>query len=157
MCSLNPVGVSSHASPVGRSGESTPKKVEEIEHTADWAYRVRGENLAELFIQAALGLYSLVGMQLGSGERITRSLQLKGVDRESLLVGWLNELLFFHESEGLGFERLEIQHLDKTSIQAKVTGAPTQQWLKDIKAVTYHNLAIRETESGLEVTLVLDV
>ena len=28
MCSLNPVGVSSHASPVGRSGESTPKKVE---------------------------------------------------------------------------------------------------------------------------------
>ena len=130
---------------------------EEIEHTADWAYRVRGENLAELFIQAALGLYSLVGMQLASGERITRSLQLEGIDRESLLVAWLNELLFFHESEGLGFDRLEIQHLDKTSIQAKVTGAPTQQWLKDIKAVTYHNLAIRETQSGLEVTLVLDV
>ncbi len=133
------------------------KSFEEIEHTADWAYRVRGKNLAELFIQAALGLYTLVGMQLASGERVTRSLQLKAIDRESLLVAWLNELLYFHESEGLGFERLEIQHLDETSIQAKVTGATTQQWLKDIKAVTYHNLAIRETESGLEVTLVLDV
>ena len=130
---------------------------EEIEHTADWAYRVRGENLAQLFIQAALGLYSLVGMELAPEERITRSLQLEGIDRESLLVAWLNELLYLHESEGLGFERLEIQHLDETNIQAKVTGTPTQQWLKDIKAVTYHNLAIRETESGLEVTLVLDV
>ena len=130
---------------------------EEIEHTADWAYRVRGENLAQLFIHAALGLYTLVGMQLLPGERITRSLQLKAIDRESLLVAWLNELLYLHESEGLGFDRLEIQHLDETSIRAKVTGATTQQWLKDIKAVTYHNLAIRETESGLEVTLVLDV
>ena len=130
---------------------------EEIEHTADWAYRVRGKNLAQLFIHAALGLYTLVGMQLSPGERITRSLQLKAVDRESLLVAWLNELLYFHESEGLGFEQIEIQHLDETTIQAKVTGAPTQQWLKDIKAVTYHNLAIRETESGLEVTLVLDI
>ena len=130
---------------------------EEIEHTADWAYRVKGENLAQLFIQAALGLYSLVGMQLVPGERIMRSLQLKAIDRESLLVAWLNELLYLHESESLGFEQIEIQHLDETTIKAKVAGAPTQQWLKDIKAVTYHNLAIRETESGLEVTLVLDV
>ncbi len=157
MCSLNPVGVSSHASPVGRSGESTPKKVEEIEHTADWAYRVRGENLAQLLIQATLGLYSLVGMQLTPGSQTTRSIELKGIDRESLLVAWLNELLYFHESEGLGFEQIKIQYLDETSLQARIIGAPTQQWLKDIKAVTYHNLAIGETESGLEVTLVLDV
>ena len=130
---------------------------EEIEHTADWAYRVRGKNLAELFVQAALGLYSLVGMQLAPGSQTTRLIQLEGIDRESLLVAWLNELLYFHESEGLGFEQIKIQDLNETSLRAKVTGAPTQQWLKDIKAVTYHNLAIREIELGLEVTLVLDV
>ncbi len=130
---------------------------EEIEHTADWAYRVRGENLGELFIQAALGLYALVEMQLTPASQTTRLIQLTGIDRESLLVAWLNELLYFHESEGLGFEGLEIQHLDETSIKAKLTGAPTQHWLKDIKAVTYHNLAISQTESGWEVTLVLDV
>ncbi len=123
--------------------ESHPENnFEEIEHTADWAYRVRGENLAQLFIQAALGLYALVGMQLTPRERITRSLQLKAIDRESLLVAWLNELLFFHESEGLGFEEIKIKYLDETSIQAEVTGALTQQWLKDIKAVTYHNLGV---------------
>ena len=130
---------------------------EEIEHTADWAYRVRGSNLTELFIQAAKGLYFLVGMQLTPGAQCTRSIEVQAIDRESLLVAWLNELLYFHESENLGFDQLEIQHLDDTSLTAQVTGAPTQQWLKDIKAVTYHNLAIKETASELEVTLVLDV
>ena len=130
---------------------------EEIEHTADWAYRVKGNDLAELFIQAAKGLYNLVGMELTAETKITQFIQLQGIDREALLVAWLNELLYLHESKGLGFDRLEIQDLDGISLRAKVTGATTQQWLKDIKAVTYHNLAIHETESGLEVTLVLDV
>lgn len=130
---------------------------EEIEHTADWAYRVKGGNLADLFIQAAHGLYALVGMELASRVTVTRTIELTGIDPESLLVAWLNELLYLHESENLGFTQIEIQHLDETNLQAIVKGASTQQWLKDIKAVTYHNLSIEEKESGLEVTLVLDV
>ena len=140
------------------SSEPPPaESFEEIEHTADWAYRVRGQNLTELFIQAALGLYSLAGMELAAAPQIKRTINIKGIDREALLVAWLNELLYLQESEGLGFAQLEISHLDESNLKAEVTGAPTQQWLKDIKAVTYHNLAICETESGLEVTLVLDV
>ena len=130
---------------------------EEIEHTADWAYRVRGSNLTQLFIQAAKGLYFLVGMELNPETKTTRFIELKAIDHESLLVSWLNELLYFHESENLGFDQLEIQHLNDTSLTAQVTGATTQQWIKDIKAVTYHNLAIHQTASELEVTLVLDV
>ena len=132
-------------------------KFEEIEHTADWAYKVRGSNLKELFIQAAKGLYFLVGMELTPGVKSTKSIEVQAIDRESLLVAWLNELLYFHECENLGFDQIEIQHLDDTSLKAKVTGANTQQWLKDIKAVTYHNLAIHQTATELEVTLVLDV
>lgn len=134
-----------------------PQNFEEIEHTADWAYRVRSKNLAELFVEAAFGLYSLVGMELAPGTHITRSIQLKAIDYESLLVAWLNELLYYHESEGVGFEQIQIEHLDETSLQAKITGALTQQWLKEIKAVTYHDLSIRETKWGWEVTIVLDV
>jgi SHS2 domain-containing protein len=96
-------------------------------------------------------------MELTSEKTVTRTIELKAIDSESLLVAWLNELLYLHESEGLGFGGIEIQHLDQTSLQAIVKGTSTQKWLKDIKAVTYHNLSIKETESGLEVTLVLDV
>ncbi|MGK7872811.1 MAG: archease [Xenococcaceae cyanobacterium] len=130
---------------------------EEIEHTADWAYRVWGQSLEELFIQAAQGLYHLVGVQLAVQSRVTREIRLQGVDSESLLVAWLNELLHLYESENLGFDLVEILQLDGKTLHAKVTGAPVQRWLKDIKAATYHNLAIRSTETGFEVTLVLDV
>jgi SHS2 domain-containing protein len=130
---------------------------EEIEHTADWAYRVWGKNLKALFIQAAKGLYDLAGARLSERERVTREINLQGIDSESLLVAWLNELLHLHDSENLGGDRIEILQLGDRNLVAIVVAAPVEQWLKDIKAATYHNLAIRPTETGLEVTIVLDV
>jgi SHS2 domain-containing protein len=40
---------------------------------------------------------------------------------------------------------------------AEVEGAPVAAIARDIKAVTYHNLVVRETERGLEATIVFDV
>ncbi|MDJ0703937.1 MAG: archease [Leptolyngbyaceae cyanobacterium MO_188.B28] len=130
---------------------------QEIDHTADWAYQVWGKSLAELFTHAAQGLYALVGVELATEPRVVRTIHLTGVDSESLLVAWLNELIHLHESENLGFDQIEILRLDGAALQAEVRGAPTQQWLKDIKAATYHNLVIHSTEKGFEATLVLDV
>jgi len=130
---------------------------EEIDHTADWAYRVWAQSLTELFIQAAIALYSLANVQLTSESTITRQIQLQGVDHVSLLVAWLNELLYLHESENLAFNQFTILHLDAHALKAEVTGAHVQNWQKFIKAVTYHNLSIQQTEKGLEATLVLDV
>ncbi|MBD2525825.1 archease [Nostoc sp. FACHB-133] len=130
---------------------------QEVEHTADWAYRVWGRNLTQLFIQAAIALYYLADVELTSESSITRKIQLQGVDYVSLLVAWLNELLYLHESENLAFNQFKILHLDAHSLEAEVTGTYVQNWQKLIKAVTYHNLSIQETEKGLEATLVLDV
>ena len=138
-------------------GSPNPAGFEEVEHTADWAYRVWGQTLAELFVQAARGLYALAGAQLAPAPEVVREIHLKGIDNESLLVAWLNELLHLHDSEDLGCDRLEILELDGKTLSARVKGAPVRQWLKDIKAATYHNLAIRPTETGYEVTIVLDV
>ena len=67
---------------------------EEVEHTAEWAYRVWGSTLEELFVRAAKGLYALAGVQSEDSSRIDREIHLEGLDRISLLVAWLNELLF---------------------------------------------------------------
>lgn len=138
--------------------DALPQKgFEEVEHTADWAYRVWGETLPDLFIQAAEGLYALAGMQLAATPRTTQTIQLQGIDYESLLVAWLNELIHLYNSQKLGFDQILIVQLEAERLHAQVTGASVQQWLKDIKAVTYHNLAIRSTDAGFETTLVLDV
>jgi SHS2 domain-containing protein len=130
---------------------------EEVEHTADWAYRIWGQNLEELFIQAAIGLYTLAGVQLAEKPHLVREIELKGIDRESLLVAWLNELLYLHESENLAFSEFEILQLDSQNLRMRMRGAATRQWDKYIKAVTYNNLAIIQGDRGLEATLVMDV
>lgn len=133
---------------------------EEVEHTADWAYRVWSASWQGLFIQSARGLYHLAGLQLAAGPSRERELELRAIDPESLLVAWLNELLHLRESENLGGDCFEIHQLDlgtPATLQAKVVGRPVRQWRKDIKAATYHNIAIVTTETGLEVTIVLDV
>ena len=61
----------------------------EVEHTADWAIRVRGATLPELFVHAATGMYSLVADLAAVKPTVERGLEVKGVDAEALLVNWL--------------------------------------------------------------------
>ena len=130
---------------------------QEIDHTADWAYRVWADSLDNLFKQAATGLYHLAGMVLAPQTPSTHTISLEAVDSESLLVAWLNELLYLHEENNLGVEIISDFFLNKTSLQATVVARSVQQWTKDIKAATYNNLIISTTNCGFEVTIVLDV
>jgi len=81
---------------------------EELEHTADWALRVRGRDLAELLVNAANGMMELAGVQTASAAGTIRKLELTSLDRESLLVDWLHvsevwvgaNFLFGHDRAG---------------------------------------------------------
>ena len=130
---------------------------QEIDHTADWAYRVWADSLDNLFKQAATGLYHLAGMVLAPQTSSKHTISLEAIDAESLLVAWLNELLYLHEENNLGVAAIPHFCLNKTSLQATLIAQPVQQWAKDIKAATYNNLAITTTDQGFEVTIVLDV
>lgn len=133
-----------------------PAGYREIEHTADWELEVWGPDLPALFEQAARGMYALKGNHLEPQGGVERDLQLHAPDPESLLVAFLAELLFLEEVEGLGFDSFDL-HLEPASLSARMSGAPVRSPGKDIKAVTYHNLAIRKTDRGLEVNIVFDV
>jgi SHS2 domain-containing protein len=130
---------------------------EEIDHTADWAFRVRASTLPELFVRAARAVYALAHVTLAPGPRVERAVTLEAIDAESLLVAWLNELLWLWQSERLACDEFDIETLTPTTLVARVRGAPAAEWGKDIKAATYHDLAIRRTAEGYEVTVVLDV
>jgi SHS2 domain-containing protein len=130
---------------------------EEVPHTADWAYRIWAPDYPGLFVQAGQGLYALVKAELVTVPRVSRRLELRALDYESLLIAWLNELLFLHESENLGFDEWDITDLDPQHLLATLRGAALQAWEKDVKAATYHNLSIVATAKGLEATVVLDV
>ena len=129
---------------------------EEFPHTADCALRAWAPNLASLFAEAALGLNSVAGAEIGSGVRVTREISLHEADAESLLVAFLTELVYSQEQEGLGFDRFQLR-VSNCDLSGTLDGSRLVSVSKPIKAVTFHNLEIRESERGQEAEIVFDV
>ncbi len=147
---------------------------QELRHTADWEIYAWAPDLPLLFEQAAIGMYALSGTHLYPEPRITRAIELSAVDCESLLVKFLTELLFLGEQYGLAFDVFDLKihgprpeadprseadpRLEAdVSLKARLHGAPMTDQSKEIKAVTYHQLAIQPGPRGLEVRIVFDV
>ncbi len=57
----------------------------------------------------------------------------------------------------LVFSKFDLQHVSATRVKALIRGSRVTRLENHIKAVTYHNLEITETESGLAATVVFDV
>jgi SHS2 domain-containing protein len=112
--------------------------------------------LCTLLEQAARGMYGLQGARLRPEPRLARSIEVAAHDPESLLVDFLAELLYLIESDGLAFDEFDLS-LDGETLRAHLTGAPIESLAKEIKAVTYHNLAVHRTPRGLEANVVFDV
>lgn len=128
----------------------------EIEHTADWELEVWAPSLIGLLMQAALGMYQLVGAQISSGPRQDYQLRLKFTEPETLLVDFLNELLYIAETEGMIFDHFDLG-IESDQLHARLIGAQVISMGKEIKAATYHNLNIIETNHGLLANIVFDV
>src|SRR5256885_13017328 len=76
-------------------------RYEEIEHTADVGIRAYGSTLNELFANAAEGMFSLIA-DLDSVKPVGAvEVLLAAEDVETLLLRWLSELLYIHETQHL--------------------------------------------------------
>lgn len=128
----------------------------EVEHTADWELHVWAPNLRELFVQAATGMYQLSGTVLAGEARVTRKLELDAPDPEALLVSFLSELLYWGETEEFGFDEYDVQ-VAVGQVHGEVRGSRIAVQEKEIKAVTFHQMEIRESAIGFEVNIVFDV
>ncbi len=128
----------------------------EHEHTADWELEAWAPDLPGLLEQAARGMYALSGTQLEPAPRLQRHISLTADDPESLVVTFLQELLYLGETEGIGFDEYNIQVQDH-QLNARLAGAPIRSQLKEIKAVTYHNIKVVKNEDGVQVRIVFDI
>jgi len=134
-------------------------RFEVLDHPADLALRIYGRDLRELFANAA---YAMFCQFLPEGLQrlpvsVERQVEVQGIDDESLLVNWLNELLYLHETHGELYAQFDIESLASGRLRASVRGAPSDRAEIIIKAATFNELAIARTQNGLVVTVVLDV
>jgi SHS2 domain-containing protein len=129
---------------------------QERAHTADWALTVWAPDLSGLLQQSARGMYALMHARLQAQPREAYRFEMAAPDRETLLVTFLSELLYFTQRDDVGFDRFDLTY-EGERLTAEVEGAPLESIAKEIKAITYHDLAVRATERGLEATIVFDV
>ena len=133
---------------------------EEIGHTSEVGIRVRGADLGELFVNAARATMTLIAPDAHEVEpTVTREIELEAMDLEVLLVDWLSELLYLHETEYELYSRFKVHGISPTHVRAEARGGPAKghELRKHIKAVTFNDLSIEETDSGWQGTVIFDV
>lgn len=130
---------------------------EELEHTADLAIRVSSANLTGLFAEASKAVIALSGIEPLSSPIDESIINLHAADLESLLVKWLEELIYEIEVNHRTYHDFQIVVDGEYNLQAKVMLVPIASISRLIKAVTFHELAIQQVDNRLETVIVFDV
>ncbi len=132
-----------------------------LEHPADVGFLAYGATLEELFANAALAMITLACEPDGVRETERRSISVIGEDTESLLYGWLAEILAIMDAERLVLRRAEVTVLEKGRVTGAVYGEPLDRAPHrtgvSIKAVTYHQFAVERTADGWRARVYLDL
>ncbi len=94
------------------------KLYEVFEHTTDVGLHASGATLRELFAHVAEGMESLLVPPEQVRAQVRREIRVEGHDAVSLLINWLNELIFLFDTEYLIFRHFEIDDLSEMRLHA---------------------------------------
>ena len=134
---------------------------EVFEHTADIGLHAYGHTLSELFIHAAQGMESLMVAPEQVRIVTSREITVEGHDAVSLLINWLNELIFFFDTEYLLFRDFDISFMAEQRLVARASGevydVQRHELSSAIKAVTWHEAAITPTDDGYQARIIFDI
>ncbi|MCI0697683.1 archease [candidate division KSB1 bacterium] len=134
---------------------------EPIEHTADVGYRLFAPTLAELFAVAGRALFDAITELDSIQPQFERKVAVEAGDIEALLVAWLSELNYRCITDLELYSEFAIEEISPNAVRATVRGEridPGRHVIQtEIKAVTYHELYVRQTENGWEAQVIFDV
>lgn len=120
-----------------------------------------GKSKKEVFINAAIGMYSLITNLTSIKEKKTLSVSVGSHSLDGLLVSWLNELIFHFDTYGFIGKKIDIKEFSEKQISATVAGeefdAGRHKGKLLIKAATYHKLRIEKINDSWEIDVIFDI
>lgn len=135
------------------------------DHTADVAVEARGDTLGETFAAVGDGLAAAMcddwpgADDPEGGERATFSLHAEGV--EAALFDYLDQLIYERDVRSVlpvDNEVTVTEAGEAWQVDASYRGVPLSAvTAREVKAVTYSEMAVVETETGWELYVVFDV
>jgi SHS2 domain-containing protein len=137
------------------------KRFEILDHTADIGIIIHGENLKALFENAGEAFFHLITDLKKVNRRVERNVKIKGESLDRLMVDWLSELLYLHDVENLLFKEFKVDSVGEDGLKATVKGEPFQEGVHaiktEVKAVTYHQIEVRQENGGWRAQVILDL
>lgn len=137
-----------------------------LEHTADVGIRAEAVDLPGVFEQATLGLLDIIGTwapgRAGGDEASEQvELALDADDVGALLVDWLGEVVYLGDSRDAVVTSLEMDEVTPHRAVGRLGIAPRDEAAYEggtqVKAITYHRLAVEKTAGGWSATVYVDV
>jgi SHS2 domain-containing protein len=132
---------------------------EELPHTADVKIRAHAPTREGLFGEAFRALMQVMYGEDRAGS-VTRLVDLRADDPESLLCDFLSEALYLSEVDGLVFREAEV-HLDGLSLHAVLTGEPFDPARHaqgtEVKGISYSGMSIVQNAKGYMLDILFDV
>lgn len=138
---------------------------EVFEHTADLGLRIRAGSLDELFADAARGLIAQLA-NLAHVKPVTeKTFALTSDSLDYLLFDWLSELLFAFEESRLLLAEFDVHVTEvagefrlTASCRGEIADATRHELDHEVKAITYHGLFVRQSDSGeWEAEVIVDI
>jgi SHS2 domain-containing protein len=114
--------------------------------------------IAEILQQAGLALSGLLlpPCSPGGAEK-DQEIVLDAPDRATLLVDWLNELLYLADRDRWVATHIDLHDVSETHLRAAARGPVLDQAPALVKAATWHNLRFEVRDGAFEAEVVLDV
>ncbi len=144
-----------------------PDWLQEIDHTGDIGIRVTADSLPHLFERAAAGtFYVLTDVSAVRAEDQTQ-ITVEGRDREALMVRWLSALNYRHTVDRRLFCAFNVDAIaeaeaeDTLTLKGTARGEPIDAErhtvYTEIKAITFHGMDVRKTDTEWTVQVIFDM
>ena len=136
------------------------KKFEYFEATADIGLRAYGKDMNETFENAGLAIFNIISDTSNIDPSNEIEFEVASEDDVSLLYDYLEELLFYHETEFMLFSQFQVEIDEDFHLKARIKGEEIN-WDRherktEIKAITFHKMAVNKTDH-VEVQAIVDL
>lgn len=126
-----------------------------LEHPADLKIQAFGKTKEELFLNALFGMTESLSPDVKPNGKIVRRIKINSPDLSALLVDFLSEVLYLIQVNKEIYNDVKFTKFADIELEAEIYGQKVERFGEDIKAVTYHQLDIRQKKDGTWEAIVL--
>jgi len=133
---------------------------EYLPHTADIKFKAYGATLDEAFSNAAYAFTDIMIDHEKVDDAMEKSFSVQSENLDALLYDFLEQFIFFLETEGFLLHAIASMQINGTSLSITCRGDDHLEKYEiktHIKAVTYQQMEIREKEKYWSVQVIVDV